>query len=125
LIVTTGAGTNTINIGGVVDDNVTIRLGNAGNTDARSNIVTFAGAAEVRGTFITIIGGTGRDRLFLDALDADSARLTAFLQGGNDFVRLNGPAVDLASAFLDGGTGNNVYVQIGTIDFPLTLRNFS
>jgi hypothetical protein len=117
-----GTGVDDVDIdGSIFAANMTITLGN-GNDD-----VSMTNAPTVLGSALTIVGGNGADAFRVSAagLQAPGARLTFLGQNGNDLVDWDNAAnIDLFYAYLDGGFGVNNFDSIGTINFPIVIRNF-
>jgi hypothetical protein len=122
LVVNSGGGADTLQLGGDgcdVNGNVTMTTGSGDDT------VIFEAATTVLGSAITLVMGNGDDTMVNVDLTAPGARLTFLGQNGDDTVDWSAAIPDLASAYLDGGFGANVFDGTGgVIDFPFTLRNF-
>jgi hypothetical protein len=116
VVVQTGSGNDDVDfLAAIIGGRITLTTG-AGNDD-----VSFAGT-EVLGSGITYVAGNGNDILTITGLSAPGARLMFQGQNGNDNVTFAG-AIDLLSAYLDGGFGLNNFTG-GPVGFPITLRNF-
>jgi len=109
-----------LSINGFIGGSFTANLGGGDDT------ASFNGAT-ILGSSINIIGGTGDDSAVVLAggLTAPGARFTFFGGNGDDTVDWSAAIPDIASAYLDGGFGTNIFDDGGgPITFPIVLRNF-
>jgi hypothetical protein len=107
-------------IEGFIGGNFTASL-NGGDDE-----VAFDGAT-ILGSSISVLGGTGDDTAVVGAggLTAPGARFTFLGGNGDDTVDWSAAIPDIASAYLDGGFGLNIFDDGGgPITFPIVLRNF-